>query len=84
MDKNENYIIHLSDWDLEDLQLSKLFLLNLEEKAESLDKTCNTRHKSTKLSDSLKGFICGFTTQGIAWKYFIPEHLKIRAYINLL
>ena len=81
---HESFKIKLAPWDLLDMVLWKDMLTHLSRKGVSINNICHVAPSSTTYSDSCKFGIGGYTMQGPAWRYLIPENLRNRASINLL
>jgi hypothetical protein len=84
IDRHKKYTIHLAPWDIEDLELWKFFITHVQSKGVSINNICNTSPSSIIYSDACEWGMGGYTTQGYAWRYYIPTHLQLRGSINLL
>jgi hypothetical protein len=82
--QHKKFTIRLAPWDLEDLELWRFFIHNVQSKGVSINNVCITKPTSITYSDACEWGMGGFTTQGHAWRYFIPSHLQLRGSINLL
>ena len=67
-----------------DLLLWKKFLTVLSEQGRSINHTTFTLPRSFLKSDACYLGLGGFTSEGLAWRYWIPTHLQFRASINVL
>lgn len=76
--------IKLAPWELADLELWRFFLTSLKDSGISINNICHTQPSSVVWSDACEWGIGGYTLQGHLWRWVIPEHLRLRASINLL
>jgi hypothetical protein len=76
--------IYLKPWEIEDLKLWKFFLTHLSTKGVSFNNVCFTKPSHITYSDACEWGLGGYTMNGTAWRFEIPEHLRLRASINLL
>ena len=76
--------IKLAPWDILDMALWRDMLTHLSLTGVSINNICHVAPSSTTYSDSCEFGIGGYTMQGPAWRYLIPERLRNRASINLL
>jgi hypothetical protein len=82
--KRDKATVHLAKWDIDDLILWKHFLTELSTTGISINNICTTAPSATVFSDACEWGLGGFSTQGHAWRYLIPLHLRNRASINFL
>jgi hypothetical protein len=77
-------VIKLLPWEIKDLKLWLFFLNHLSHSGISINNICITAPSATTYSDACEWGIGGYTTQGHAWRYLLPTHLRGRASINIL
>lgn len=76
--------VRLAHWDIDDLKLWRFFLHYLSTFGISINNITITLPSTTTYSDACEWGIGGFTTQGLAWRFLLPQHLQLRASINFL
>ena len=76
-------VINLTDMVVEDL---KLMLFFLDEAKKGVDMNLLVYRKPTEIyrSDSCPAGLGGYSSDGFAWRFYIPSELKYRASNNLL
>ena len=75
---------NLQEWDINDLKLWKRFLRSATLTGVRIDLITFSIPQSFCISDASEAGLGGFTSEGIAWRYKLPQHLVGALTINLL
>ena len=75
---------HIGKKDVKDLELWKKFLAKLEEDGRSTNHITLTYPNCLCKSDACYKGMGGFTSEGVAWRFWIPAKFQYRVSIDIL
>ena len=82
--KRKSIDIQLQQPEIDDLKLWHYWIGHLNSNGISINNLAFTRPTAIVWSDACEFGLGGYTRDGNAWRYLLPEHLRLRASINLL